>query len=312
MIYTLTPNPSIDRTIMIPEIRFNSVLRSDRIRLDLGGKGFNVSRSLHTFGIESLAIAWVGGGSGKILADGLQGLGVQTDFVWVDQDTRGNTMIIEENGDWWIKVNEPGPPISKDAVEQLYKKVEGYAKKGDWWVLSGSLPPDLPVEFYAELIALLNKRGARVYLDARGEALHYGYQAVPYMVKPNIEEASHIVGFEAADQEDAKRAALPFLRMGVSIFALTMGSMGLLLATQREMVFAKGPKVIAHNTAGSGDALLAALLYAEQHGKNLAEMAAWAVATGAASAETEGVSEFDLRRVQTLVPDIEVKIINIM
>jgi len=312
MIYTLTPNPSIDRTIMIPEIRFNSVLRSDKVRLDLGGKGFNVSRSLHTFGIESLAIAWVGGATGKILADGLQGLGIQTDFVWVDQDTRGNTMIIEESGDWYIKVNEPGQPISRDAIEQLFNKVKSYAKKGDWWVLSGSLPPDVPVEFYADLIDLLKSRGARVYLDARGEALHYGCQAVPYLVKPNAEEASNIVGFEVADQEDAKRAALPFLRMGVSFFALTMGSMGLLLATQREMVFATAPKVVAHNTAGSGDALLAALLYAELHEKDLAEMAAWAVATGAASVETDGVSEFDLGRVQTLLPEIESQVINIM
>ncbi|MEA3326507.1 MAG: 1-phosphofructokinase family hexose kinase [Chloroflexota bacterium] len=312
MIYTLTPNPSIDRTIMIPEIRFNSVLRSDKIRLDLGGKGFNVSRSLHTFGIESLAIAWVGGATGKILSDGLQGLGIQTDFVWVDQDTRGNTMIIEESGDWHIKVNEPGHPISKDAVDQLFNKVQGYAKKGDWWVLSGSLPPDVSVEFYAELIELLKSRGARVYLDARGEALHYGCKAVPYLVKPNADEASNIVGFEVADQEDAKRAALPFLRMGVSFFALTMGSMGLLLATQSEMVFAKAPKVVAHNTVGSGDALLAALLYAELHEKDLAEMAAWAVATGAASVETEGVSEFDLGRVQALLPEIESQVINIM
>ena len=312
MIFTLTPNPSIDRTILIPEIRFNSVLRSNRIRLDLGGKGFNVSRSLQTFGIESMAIAWVGGASGKILADGLLGLGIQTDFVWVDQETRGNTMIIEESGDWYIKVNEPGPQISKDAVDQLYKKVEGHARKGDWWVLSGSLPPDVPVDFYADLIKLLNSRGARVYLDARGEALQYGYQAVPYLVKPNAAEASHIVGFEVEDQEDAKRAALPFLRSGVSFFALTMGSMGLLLATQNEMVYARAPKVVAHNTAGSGDASLAALLYAESQGKDLAEMAAWGVAAGTASVETEGVSEFDIEKVQALKSEIEVQLINIM
>lgn len=312
MIYTLTANPSIDRTILIPEIRFNQVLRSDRVRLDLGGKGFNVSRSLHTFGIESMAIAWVGGASGKILADGLQSLGVQTDFVWVDQETRGNTMIIEESGDWFIKVNEPGPPISREAVDQLYKKVEGYAKKGDWWVLSGSLPPDVPVDFYAELIKLLKSRGARVYLDAIGETLQYGLQAIPYLVKPNAVEASQIVGFEIEDQEDAKRAALPFLRSGVEFFALTMSSTGLLLATQREMVFAKAPKVVAHNTAGSGDALMAALLYAESQEKGLAEMAAWAVATGTASVETEGVSKFDLGRVQSLQSEVEVQMINIM
>ena len=237
MIYTLTPNPSIDRSLTLPEIRFNTVLRSQQVRLDWGGKGFNVSRALAKFGIESTAMAWVGGGTGKMLADGLQRLGIATDFVWVEEETRTNTMIIEEQGDWHIKVNEPGPPISQQDVEQLISKAESYVKKGDLWILSGSLPPDVPVDFYAQLTTLLKSRGAKVYLDSNGDPLRLGCQAGPYLVKPNAFEASHIVGFDINDQEDAKRAALPFLRMGVEFFGLTMGSSGLLLATQREMVF---------------------------------------------------------------------------
>ena len=48
------------------------------------------------FGTDSIAIAWVGGGTGKMLADGLQSLGIQTYFVWVEHDTRTNTRIDEE------------------------------------------------------------------------------------------------------------------------------------------------------------------------------------------------------------------------
>lgn len=312
MIYTLTPNPSIDRSIMLPEIRFNSVLRSQRVRLDWGGKGFNVSRALAQFGIETVALAWVGGGAGKMLADGLQRLGIHTDFVWVDEETRTNTMIIEEQGDWHIKVNEPGPPISASDIQQLTAKAEAYAKKGDLWVLSGSLPPDVPATFYADLIRLFNARGVKVYFDASGDSLRYGCQAAPYLVKPNIPEASAIVGFAIEDEEDAKRAALPFLRMGVDNFALTMGSMGLLLANQSEMVYAVSPKIIAHNAAGSGDALMAALIYGQIQEMPLTELARWAVATGSASVETQGVSEFSLDRIQDLMPQIEVKLINVM
>ncbi len=93
-----------------------------------------------------------------MLADGLQRLGIQTDFVWVDEETRTNTMIIEDRGDWHIKVNEPGPSISPNDVSQLMQKAESYAKKGDLWVLSGSLPPDVPEEFYADLITMINSR----------------------------------------------------------------------------------------------------------------------------------------------------------
>lgn len=312
MLYTLTPNPSVDRSLVIPEIRFNSVLRSEQVRLDYGGKGFNVSRGLHTFGIESTAIAWVGGGSGKMLADGLQRLGIQTDFVWMDEETRTNTMMIEEDGDWHIKVNEPGPSISEDAIRQMFQKVEGYAKKGDVWILSGSLPPDVPDKFYADLISILKSRGARVYLDSNGTALVKGTAAGPYLVKPNIAEASKIVGFNIDGVEEAKRAALPFLRMGIEYFALTMGEAGLLMASQYEMVYARPPKIHVRNAAGSGDALLAGMLYAQSRDMSLTDVARWAVATGTASVETEGVSEFSIEGIQELLPNIISQTINVM
>lgn len=312
MIYTLTPNPSIDRSLTIPEIRFNNVLRSQKVRLDWGGKGFNVSRSLQQFGIDSMAMAWVGGGSGKMLADGLQRMGIQTDFVWVDEETRTNTMVIESESGWHVKVNEPGPPISQSDVDQLFKKVESYAKKGDLWILCGSLPPDVPESFYADLIQLLKSRGAKVILDASGVPLRLGCQEAPFLVKINIPEASEMVGFPIEDPEDAKRAALPFLRMGVTVFGLTMGKAGFLLANQKTMVHATAPRIKVRNAAGSGDSLLAGLIYAQRQGMDLVETARWAVATGSASVETEAVSEFDIQRVQELLEQIDSKVINVM
>ncbi len=312
MIFTLTPNPSIDRTITVPEIGFNNVLRVQKVRLDWGGKGFNVSRSLKEFGIDSIAIAWVGGGSGKMLADGLQSLGIQTDFVWVEQDTRTNTLIIENQSDWRIKTNEPGPHITQDDIDQMFLKVQTYAKKGDIWLLSGSLPPDVPENIYAELIKFLKSRGALAYLTANGDPLRFGCEAVPTLVKPDASEAAKIVGFTIADLEDAKRAALPFLRMGISYFALSLDVKDLLLASQELMVYATAPKVNIQNSAGAGDALLAGLLFAQLHEKNLVEVARWAVATAAASLETEGVSEFNIDRIQALLPEVDSKIINVI
>ncbi len=312
MIYTLTPNPSVDRSLTTAEIRFNSVLRSQGVRLDWGGKGFNVSRSLQQIGIDSIAMGWVGGGTGKMLADGLQGLGIQTDFVWVEQDTRTNTMIIEAEGAWHIKVNEPGPSISRDDIEHLLLKVEGYARRDDLWVLSGSLPPDVPDDFYENLIMLFHERGSRVYLDSSGRALQLGCQAAPHLVKPNVFEASQVVGFSIDDLEDAQRAALAFLRLGIEYFALTMGADGLLLASQYEMVFASPPKIQVHNTAGSGDSLLAGIIYAQSRGLDLVEVARWGVAMGSASTETEGVSEFEIDRVQALLGEVESRVINVL
>lgn len=312
MIYTLTPNPSVDRSITIPEIRFNSVLRSQSVRLDWAGKGFNVSRALQILGIESIALGWVGGGTGKMLEDGLKQLGIQTDFVWVTEDTRTNTMINEAAGEWHMKINEPGPSILTEDIDKLIDKIQKYVKKDDLWVLSGSLPPDVPDDFYAKLIQLLKKRKAKVFLDASEKALTYGIQASPYMVKPNLAETTEEVGFSINNIEDAKRAALHFLRAGIDFYALTMGASGLLLASQKEMVYALPPKIHARNTAGSGDALLAAMIHAQMQGFNLIEVARWGVAVGSASIETEGVSEFEIDRVYDLLKKVDSRVINVL
>ena len=100
--------------------------------------------------------------------------------------------------------------------------------------------------------------------------------------------------------------------MGVDFFGLTMGAAGLLLATQEEMVFATPPKVHVRNAAGSGDSLMAGMIYAQMRDLNLVEVARWGVATGTASVETEGVSEFEIDRIKALLPEVESKTINIM
>ena len=45
MIYTLTLNPALDRELTVPAFAFDQVLRANAVRVDYGGKGFNVSRS---------------------------------------------------------------------------------------------------------------------------------------------------------------------------------------------------------------------------------------------------------------------------
>ena len=81
MIYTVTLNPAVDRELTVKEIAFDSVLRATRWQVDLGGKGFNVSRMLKGLGMHSVALAFAGGKSGELLHDGLREMGVGVDFV---------------------------------------------------------------------------------------------------------------------------------------------------------------------------------------------------------------------------------------
>ena len=69
MIVTLTPNPSLDRAITIPDLRRGEVIRATSSRVDPGGKGVNVARALAAQGADTLAVFPSGGPEGHLMED---------------------------------------------------------------------------------------------------------------------------------------------------------------------------------------------------------------------------------------------------
>ena len=312
MIITLTPNPSVDRTLHVPQLRFNEVLRAHDVRVDWGGKGFNVSRALRILNEETLALAWVGGGTGRMMQHGLNQLGIKTDFVWVEEETRINTVAQEDSGEWYIRLNEPGPHIPEDAIQSLLAKAEAYASKKDIWVAAGSLPQDVPADFYTQLIHLLKNKGVRVFFDANGEALRAGLSDPPFLVNPDISETEDFVGFSIHNYDDAKRAVLPFLRLGVEYVALSIDGLGLLLASQQEMMLATPPKVSIRNVTGAGDALMAGMAYGFARGMDLREIARLGAAVSAVAVTTVSLASVKNSDVEAMLPRMEVSTVNVM
>jgi len=235
MIYALTLNPALDRELTVPAIEYDAVLRATQSQVDFGGKGFNVSRQLKNLGVTSTAVGFLGGRTGEMLQDGLRAQGIETDFIWLnDGETRTNISIVTPGGEHYIKVNEKGPLVSKQQQAELISKVERLAQPGDWWVLSGSLPPGLPDSFLAQLITLLNRGGAQVLLDATGAPLYLGCQAGPFLVKPNAHEAQELTGLTVGSFAEAQRAAAEIRRIGAQNVLLSLGRSGALLQTQSQ------------------------------------------------------------------------------
>jgi hypothetical protein len=60
MIVTLTPNPSLDRTLEVAALHRGEVLRATTVRVDAGGKGINVARALRpTATTSARSCPWV-------------------------------------------------------------------------------------------------------------------------------------------------------------------------------------------------------------------------------------------------------------
>jgi 1-phosphofructokinase family hexose kinase len=288
MIYTVTLNPALDRELTVPALIFDEVLRAAESRVDCGGKGFNVSRMLSALGAQSIALGFAGGHTGEMLRDGLTALGIETDFVWVAGETRTNISIVTANHEQHIKVNEPGPTITADEQAVLRARVRERARRGDWWVLAGSLPPSVDPTFYADLIRDIQAIGARVLLDTSGAALRHGCAAQPFLAKPNAAEASELTGFPVTSikQALAVAEALP----GIPNLVISMGASGALIMHAGHGCFASPPAIQQHNPIGAGDSLVAGLVWGLGQGHSLAETLRWGVACGAATAAHAGTT----------------------
>ncbi len=305
MIVTVTLNPGIDHNLVVPEIRFDDVLRTCESSYNWGGKGLNVSRALKAMGMESTATGFIGGPNGRKLEAGLQSLGIATDFVEVEGETRTNVVVMEKDTGRHIKVNEPGPLASPDTLARFFDKVAGMVQPGSTWVLCGSLPPGAPEDTYQVLVALVQNQGGKAILDTSGAPMRAGCRSIPYLIKPNVHEAEEVSGIRIQSDVEVLHAADFFLQQGIQLVAISMGAEGMLLASREQSVRVRCPLVAAQNPTGAGDALLAGLIFGLERKLDLGACARYGVASGTAAAMRPDVSFGTLEEVEALYDEIK-------
>ena len=287
MIVTLTPNPSIDRAIVIDALHRGEVHRATDGRIDPGGKGVNVSRALAAQGAETLAVLPVGGPEGHLLEELLDTAGVPRHSVPVAGAVRMNVSVLEPDGTT-TKLNEPGPQLSPAEVEALLSATLHAADDADWVVGCGSLPPGAPADLYARLVAGVRERGGRVAVDSSGGPMAAAVAARPHLVKPNHEELAELVGHDLPTLGDVHAAALDLVTGGVDVVAVSLGGDGALLVTADELVHASATITTPLSTVGAGDCMLAGLLHGLSAGLGAVDALSGAVTWGAAAVTLPG------------------------
>jgi len=261
MIVTVTMNPAIDKTVDIGKFERGDLNRIKRVEIDAGGKGINVSKTIRELGGESIATGFVGGTSGTIIKQVLTDLGLRTDFVEVKGETRTNLKVVEETGEV-TELNEPGPEVSKEQLNDLLNRLEGYANPDTLFVLAGSIPAGIPTDIYRKITEQVHQKGAMVLLDADGVLFSESLKGKPDMLKPNRSELERYyqMDYRASEQELVSMGG-KLLDQGVSMAAISLGQMGAIFLTKDKRYRCPGLRVKAHSTVGAGDALVAAMAY---------------------------------------------------
>jgi 1-phosphofructokinase len=283
MIVTLTPNPSVDRTVEIDALVRGEVLRATGTRVDAGGKGINVSRALSAHGVATRAVLPVGGAVGAQLVDLLKGIEVVP--VAITGDVRANISVVEPDGTV-TKLNEPGPQLSLAEADALvHRTCEAAAGGARWVVAAGSLPPGADPAFFAQLGTALHAYGVPFAVDSSGEPFALALAVGPDLVKPNREELAEVSGLPVGTVGEAVTAARSLLARGARTVLASLGADGAVLVHGDEAWYGECAVDSPVSSVGAGDATLAGFLAGGGVGPEaLREALAW----GAAAVQLPG------------------------
>jgi len=310
MIISVTMNAAIDRTVAVPNLRLGHRHRSVETRTVPGGKGINVARALGLLGRPVIATGLVGGGNGDRVLKQLGEEGLLTDFIRIADETRFNLALVDPTTGEQTEVNERGPRVSPEELDEFIDRVNYLAGGAQLCVLAGSLPQGVETEFYARLVEALKKAEIPVLLDSEGEAMSAGMRSGPDMITPNKLEAEELVGHEFDTREEMFDVLVELVEMGPSEAAITLpdGCVAIVgEGSEQRIIEAVIETLEPISTVGSGDAFVAGYIACLYDGGSPEECLAYGVACGAESTQHLGAGVIDRGRAESLLGNVEVR-----
>ncbi|MBQ0041778.1 MAG: 1-phosphofructokinase family hexose kinase [Lachnospiraceae bacterium] len=348
MIITITMNPAIDKTVSVPALKVGKLNRVTGVREDAGGKGINVSKTIQSLGGKSLAVGFLGGMAGWQIANTLDKMHIEHDFVRIREATRTNLKVTGDDG-FVTEINEPGPEITEDELAGLFDKLTNAIRIGDYVIISGSLPKGINTDIYDKLITLVHDKGAFAFVDADGEGLIKALSCVPDIVKPNYEELEKYIensGFHLDEKRTEKQELLSRVEaklkkagigekagdglsdseislitsaylmgnlvreQGVREVIVSLGELGALFLIQDTHYYCPALEVDAISTVGAGDALVAAYSYSSERGEDMEQKLKISIAASAGAVTTGGTSPAGMNTIREFIQRVKILRLN--
>ena len=303
---TLTLNPALDIATRTAQVEATHKLRCTAPDYFPGGGGINVARMLHRLGSATCAWYLAGGASGARLQSLLEAEGVPAQWQPIVGDSRENFSVLEESTGQEFRFVFPGPIILETEWQACLEQLAALHPAPRWLIASGSLPPGIPDDFYAQLAEQAHARGQRLVLDTSGRALDAALQVGVYLVKPSLRELREYTGQPLDTPQQWQAAAQSLIQQGrAQMVALSLGEQGALLATRSGAWLAPALNVPANGgTTGAGDCFLAGVVWSLAQGHSPTQSLGWGMASGAGALLAGGTRLAqidDMVRLQPLV-----------
>lgn len=293
MITSISLNPSIDRTLTVERFTpggLNRVVASSDVA---AGKGINVALTVSALGLDAECVGFMYRDSAPLFEKRLMVNSTAYEFIWLDGEARTNIKVFDQAAGVVTELNESGREIDVESLKKMTELVCAHADNSDYLILTGSLPPGCPSDYYAKLINAVEGLGCRVVLDADGERLKKGLEARPFMIKPNRFELETMTGRRLESIPEIRDAARHYIDQGVEVVAVSLGAEGAIILQGDEALYAPKLNIEVKSTVGAGDSMVAGLIAGFMAENDLEETFRMGMACATARCMTEGYRILD-------------------
>ncbi|MDC5855695.1 1-phosphofructokinase [Vibrio europaeus] len=307
-VVTITLNPALDLTGSLNSLTVGSVSLVEKSNLHAAGKGVNVAKVLSDLGAEVTVTGFLGKDNPELFHQLFDDIQVNNEFVEVQGATRINVKLVEANGQV-SDINFPGVHVTQEEIDRFEQALFRLAETHDYFVLAGSLPGGVSPEQCAAWIEKLHQQGKKVFFDSSKKALRAGIEAQPWLIKPNDEELSDLIGEHLSTPEQCQTAAQTLSNKGIANIVVSMGADGVMWLNQGQWLQAKPPRMDVVSTVGAGDTLVAGLCWGHMQLMPKEDLLRFATALSALAVTQVGVGitsqeELDNIKLQTQVSEL--------
>ena len=288
MIYTITFNPALDYIVRVEDFKLGEVNRTSYEEIYAGGKGINVSIVLNNLNVENIALGYIAGFTGQEIENKVKSMGCKTDFIKLNNGLSRINVKLKSNEE--SEINGQGPNITENDLEELYNKLY-LLKEGDVLVLAGSIPNTLPKNIYEIIMDKLKDKNIKIIVDATKDLLLNVLKYKPFLIKPNHHELAELFNTEIKNEDEIILYAKKLKEMGARNVLISMAGDGAIFVTEDNRVIkSQVPKGKLVNSVGAGDSMVGGFIAGYLKNNNLEEAFKMGVATGSASAFSEGLA----------------------
>ena len=291
MINTITLNHSLDYIVKVDDFKVGHVNRTSKEDIYPGGKGINVSIVLKNLGVKNRALGFTAGFTGEEIEKLVANHGVDNEFIRLEKGMSRINVKLKSKEE--SEINGMGPDISKNDIEKLYEKLEAL-KAGDFVVLAGSIPNTLPDDIYETIMKDFKDKEINFVVDATKDLLLNVLKYKPFLIKPNHHELGEMFNVKLNSKDEIITYAKKLQEIGARNVIISMAGDGAILIEENgEITISDTPKGTLVNSVGAGDSMVGGFLAGIAENKNIKEAFKIGVATGSASAFSEGLATRD-------------------